>query len=174
MNTKVLVAGLIVVLPLLGVLLMNLGRDPHAIESPLIGRTAPPFVLRPAGGGKEVSLASLRGRPVVVNFWATFCVPCLEEHAVLARAAQDFAPKAQFLGVVYEDEEDVVLRFLKEKGQAYPSLMDPQGKTAIAFGVGGVPETYFIDAGGSVVAKYSGPLDARLIAAFLKKAQGAS
>jgi cytochrome c biogenesis protein CcmG/thiol:disulfide interchange protein DsbE len=174
LNPKVLAAGLLVVLPLLAILFLNLGRDPHAIDSPLIGRPAPAFVLTPAGGGPPVSLLALRGRPVIVNFWATFCVPCLEEHGVLMRAARDLAPHVQFLGVVYEDEEDLILRFAKEKGQAYPSLMDPDGKTAIAYGVGGVPETYFIDARGSVVAKYSGPLNARLIATFLKKAQGSS
>ena len=86
-NPRVLVAGLAVVAPLVAVLVMNLGRDPHVIGSPLVGRIAPDFALQPMGGGAPVTLASLRGRPAVLNFWATWCVPCFEEHPVLVGAA---------------------------------------------------------------------------------------
>ena len=68
-NRRVLIAGLAIVLPLVAVLVMNLGRDPHSIRTPLIGRPAPPFSLTPVGGGAPIDLRSLRGRPVVVNFW---------------------------------------------------------------------------------------------------------
>jgi len=171
-NPKILAAGLLAVLPLLAVLFLNLGRDPHAIESPLIGRSAPPFSLSPAGGGPAISLESLRGRPVVINFWATWCVPCFQEHAVLVQGAKALAPGVQFVGIVYEDEEPRVLQFLDERGSAYPSLMDPEAKTAIAYGVAGVPETYFIDAAGSVVTKYVGPLNSRLLSALVDKSRG--
>ena len=170
-NRKVLAAGLAVVLPLLAVLVLNLGRDPHSVRSPLIGRPAPNFSLAPVGGGSPVTLESLRGRPVVVNFWATWCVPCFEEHAALTSAARSLGD-VHFLGVVYEDEEARIEAFLRERGSSYPSLVDPDGKTAIAYGVFGVPETFFIDPSGRLIDKHVGPLDRQTIAAFVAKAAG--
>jgi cytochrome c biogenesis protein CcmG, thiol:disulfide interchange protein DsbE len=172
MNRNVLGAGLAVSLPLLVVLFANLGRDPHAVESPLIGHPAPAFSLTPVDPGPPVSLASLKGRPVVLNFWATWCIPCVEEHEALATAARRLGDQAQFLGVVYEDEGPQVLQFLQQRGKAYPSLLDDDGKAAIAYGVYGVPETYFIDAQGTIVAKFVGPLDPPTLDANLALARG--
>lgn len=169
-NAKVLAAGAVVVVPLLAVLLLNLGRDPRSVRSPLIGQTAPGFSLAPVGGGPPIALDSLRGRPVVVNFWATWCTPCFQEHSALHAAARAMTD-VQFLGVVYEDQESTTQAFLKERPNAYPSLMDPQGRTAIAYGVFGVPETFFIDRQGRTVEKYVGPLDSRTIAALVAKAR---
>jgi cytochrome c biogenesis protein CcmG/thiol:disulfide interchange protein DsbE len=170
-NRKVLLAGAAVVLPLLAVLVLNLGRDPRSVRSPLIGRPAPAFSLAPVGGGIPISLDSFRGRPVVVNFWATWCVPCFEEHAALTSAGRAMRD-VQFLGVVYEDEESRAQAFLQQRTSSYPSLMDPEGKTAIAYGVFGVPETFFIDAAGRIVDKYVGPLDRSRIAALVSRAKG--
>jgi cytochrome c biogenesis protein CcmG/thiol:disulfide interchange protein DsbE len=172
-NRRVLGVGLLVVVPLLVVLFANLGRDPHTINSPLVGRAAPPFTLLPVGGGAPVSLASLRGRPVVVNFWSTWCVPCFEEHPVLRAAAQSLGPDVRFVGIVYEDEEAAVQAFLRAHGGSYPTLMDADAKTAIAYGVFGVPETYFIDPQGNIAAKFVGPLNRELLGEYLRKAGAA-
>ena len=117
---------------------------------PLVARTQAQF---------QADLDGLRGRVVVVNFWASWCVPCYHEHPVLLRAAREHGAQVQFLGVVYDDEEGRVRDFLAQVGAAYPSLLDVNGRTAIAYGVYGVPETYFIDAQGAIVHKYTGPLD---------------
>lgn len=170
LNRGVLIAGLALVVPLVAVLLANLGRNPHVIGSPLVGRQAPEFALSPVGGGETVTLASLRGRPVVLNFWATWCVPCFQEHPLLVGAARSLGERARFLGVVYEDSEEQVRAFLARQGSAYPSLVDPGSRTAIAFGVFGVPETYFIDAEGKIAAKHIGPLDAASLEAKLRQA----
>jgi cytochrome c biogenesis protein CcmG, thiol:disulfide interchange protein DsbE len=169
-NRKVLIAGFAIALPLIAILVMNLGRDPRSIRTPLVGRAAPPFSLVPVGGGTPIDLRNLRGRPVVVNFWATWCVPCFEEHAALAAAARTFSD-AQFLGVVYEDEESATQAFLAQHGSSYPSLMDADGRTAIAYGVAGVPETFFIDRNGIIVEKSVGPLQRATIASLLEKAR---
>jgi len=169
-NPRVLLVGLAVVAPLVAVLVMNLGRDPHTIGSPLVGRGAPDFALRPMGGGDPVTLASLRGKPVVLNFWATWCVPCFEEHPVLVSTARRLGDRVRFVGVIYDDSEEQVTSFLARQGASYPSLMDPGAKTAIAFGVFGVPETYFIDAEGKIAAKQIGPLDEQTLAQKLELA----
>jgi cytochrome c biogenesis protein CcmG/thiol:disulfide interchange protein DsbE len=170
-NRKVLVAGLAIALPLLAVLVANLGRDPRSVRSPLVGRPAPPFRLVPVGGGAPIALASLHGKPVVINFWATWCVPCFQEHAALVESARSL-PDVQFLGIVYEDDEARTGEFLRERGTSYPSLMDNEGKTAIAYGVFGVPETFFIDPEGRIVEKYVGALDRGAIFALVARARG--
>jgi cytochrome c biogenesis protein CcmG, thiol:disulfide interchange protein DsbE len=174
MNRKVLAVGLAVAAPLIVLLLVGLGRNPHAVKSPLVGRKAPPFSLTPVGGGAPVSLENMKGRAVVLNFWATWCVPCAEEHDVLVSGAKAWAEQAQFLGVVYQDEEDEVLAFFRKHGRAYPSVFDESGKTAIAYGVFGVPETFFIAPDGTIVEKFAGPLSAEDLSGYLRKALGHS
>jgi len=171
-NRRVLLAGLLLVLPLLAVLLANLGRDPHLIDSPLVGKPAPAFRLAKLSGGAPVDLQDFKGKPVVMNFWATWCVPCMQEHPTLAAASQHLRDEVQFLGVVFDDEEQRVGSFVDQNGSPYPALMDPEGKTAVAFGVQGVPETYFIDRQGVIVSKYVGPLDPDSLARELQKAMG--
>jgi cytochrome c biogenesis protein CcmG/thiol:disulfide interchange protein DsbE len=168
-NRRILAVGLLLTLPLVGVLVAGLGRD-LTVRSPLVGRPAPAFSLRPVGGGTPLGTAELRGQPAVVNFWATWCVPCYQEHGVLTRAARTLDGRVRFVGVVYEDSEENVQRFAREQGASYPSLVDEDGKTAIAYGIFGVPETFFLDAGGTVVSKFVGPLDDARLAAELRKA----
>lgn len=160
LNKGILFGGLLVILPLLFLFATSFGNDPHALRSPLVGREAPPFALRTYDRGEGISLASLRGKPVVVNFWATWCEPCKVEHGVLTSAAQRYGDRVQFLGIVYEDEVPKIDAFLKRYGSGYPALLDVGGKTAIAYGVGGIPETFFIGADGKVVSKFTGPITA--------------
>jgi cytochrome c biogenesis protein CcmG/thiol:disulfide interchange protein DsbE len=169
-NRKVFAVGLILTLPLVGVLMAGLGRD-LTVRSPLVGRAAPAFSLpRVGGGGPPVGTSDLRGQPAVVNFWATWCVPCYQEHGVLTAAARELEGRVRFVGVIYEDSEDNVREFSRKHGEAYPSLLDEAGRTAIAYGIFGVPETYFLDASGTIVAKHVGPLDEASLAAQLRKA----
>lgn len=158
MNKGVLAIGVAVTVPLMGLLLLNIDRNPNAIASPLIEQPAPDVVMRPLDGAGSLQLSSLRGRPAVVNFWATWCVPCVQEHAALTSGARS-NPDVAFLGVVYEDSAENAAAFLDQRGSAYPSYADENGKAAIAFGVYGVPETFFIDARGTIVSKFVGPLD---------------
>ena len=78
-------------------------------------------------------------------------------------------PDVQFLGVVFQDSEEKILGFLQQRGSSYPTVVDDRGKTAIAYGVGGVPETFFLDERGIIVAKFSGPMSSDILQEHLRK-----
>lgn len=153
----------LVVAPIVYLLAFGLTRNPRELPSVLVGKSAPAFNLEMLDG-QRVTLESLRGFPIVMNFWATWCGPCLYEHAVLKEARGRYEKEGvQFLGVVYQDKRESVLAFLKEMGEPFTVLWDPNSQTAIDFGVGGVPETFFIDAQGIVRKKLAGALSKEYI-----------
>ncbi|MDQ6681926.1 MAG: redoxin domain-containing protein [Chloroflexota bacterium] len=158
----------VVLVPVAWLFLQGIGQDPRALGSQLVGRQMPTFTLRTIDG-RTVSSESLRGRPVVLNFWASWCIPaCVDEHAVLIDAARRAGGRAQFVGVLYQDRVDDALGFLQRYGETpYPHLIDDGSRLAIDFGVTGPPETYFIDAAGVVRAKQFGPLTAEAMRAKL-------
>lgn len=156
-NLTILFFGLLVAIPFVWLMVISFGRDPRAVPSVLVGKTAPAFDLERLDGKGRVSLADLQGHKAVVNFWATWCVPCKLEEPVLKEAAQEY-PQVRFLGVIYEDEPSKVRSYLLKVGRPYPNLVDPGGGTSIEYGVAGVPETYFIDEKGLIYHKAIGPL----------------
>ena len=109
------------------------------------GAPAPDFALPLLGGGTLAS-ADLRGSPVVVNFWASWCAPCREEAPTLEATYKQYQGQGvRFVGIDYEDIDTDAANFVSEFGITYPSVRDPGGTLATAFGVRGVPETFFID-----------------------------
>lgn len=114
------------------------------------GEPAPPL----AGAtldGERFDLAELRGRPVIVNFWASWCVPCREEFPLLATAARDHADAGlAVVGVLFKDEPEPARRFVAEQGVDWPTVLDPDGRLAAAYRVVAPPQTYFIDRSGVV------------------------
>ena len=164
-NVPILVGGLALAVALVALLASGFGRDPHALPSMLESHPAPPFALVDLDG-KPWDLASLRGRPVVLNFWSTWCQPCKLEHPLLQEAARA-TPEVVWLGVLYGDEPEKARRFLASGGSTYPTLVDPEGRVAIDYGVTGVPETFFVDADGVILRKVTGPLSGPALAELL-------
>lgn len=146
----------LIVLPLAWLLFQGLGRDPRAIPSPLIGRPAP-LVVALSMTGQTFSLDAYRGRPVILNFWASWCVECIEEHRVLREAQERYGERLVIVGVVYQDTVADARGFLARYGDGgWPNLLDPDGRLAIDYGVTGPPESFFIDAAGVVRYKQYG------------------
>jgi cytochrome c biogenesis protein CcmG/thiol:disulfide interchange protein DsbE len=153
---KILIPG--AALPIVALLGYGLTRDPNTVESPLPGREA--FEFRAATlNGDTLALSDLAGKVVVLNFYASWCVACIEEHIVFVEADHRYsADEFQMLGVVYQDSPENARRWMSEMGGTWPSLVDTNSRIAIDYGVYGVPETYFIDRQGRIAYKQIGPV----------------
>ena len=155
----VALGGLLVVVPLLLVLGWGFRMDPHEMPSMLVEKPAPAFELKRYDTGEEIDLASLRGKPVLINFWATWCVSCRTEHPLLVQAERVYGDKVQFLGIAYQDRSEKIDRWLKQHGgSTFPTLVDVGNKVSTAYGVYAVPESFLIDSNGTIVFKKTGPL----------------
>ncbi len=116
-----------------------------------------PDLTLPAFDGPPVSLRGLAGHPVILNFWASWCIPCRDEAPLLERTWREFRSQGLIvLGVDTQDLEAPARAFLKEFRITYPNARDPDGSTGKWFGTTGVPETFFIDRGGRIRGKFPG------------------
>lgn len=150
-------------IPFLALLGYGLTRDTFVLPSPLEGRSAPEFRLATMSGD-SLGMDDLRGRVVVLNFWASWCVPCRVEHPALLKAHNTYDPdEAVVVGVVYQDSKRNAQRFLDRFGGGWASVLDPGTRVAIDFGVYGVPETFFIGRDGSIARKHIGPVSWELV-----------
>ena len=154
------------------------GLDVSAIPSALIGTKAPALAMSRLEGSSTPALtdAAVKGKLTLVNVFASWCIPCRQEHPVLKGLSKD--TRINVVGINYKDKNDNALRFLGELGNPYAAIgVDPNGKAAIDWGVYGIPETYLVDATGTIVYKKVGPIDAQsletgLLPAIEKAASG--
>jgi cytochrome c biogenesis protein CcmG/thiol:disulfide interchange protein DsbE len=141
---------------LLALLVWQVANQQHA---PHVGAVAPTFTLRRLEGTGRVSLASLRGKPVVLNFWASWCQPCKAEAAVLERDWTSYRNRGVvFLGVDYHDLASDARRFVSAHALTFPMVEDGSGKVTGTYGISQVPETYVLNRQGRVVAHLAGPI----------------
>jgi cytochrome c biogenesis protein CcmG/thiol:disulfide interchange protein DsbE len=160
--------------PLIALFAYGFTRDPGEIPSPMPGREAPTFALdvfapgeaplaRPVGD--TIRLTDLAGKVVVVNFWASWCLACRDEHTALSETAVSYADSpTQFIGVLYNDRSPSAIEWIRDMGgQSYPSVLDAGSRTAINYGLYGVPETFIIDPHGRIAYKHMGPITARVL-----------
>jgi cytochrome c biogenesis protein CcmG/thiol:disulfide interchange protein DsbE len=167
---RILVAALPLILfgALAGIFLMQLtsGRDITVIPSALIGKQAPDLALSPLSplegamrAGQPVPTlnnAAIKGKLTLVNIWASWCVPCRQEHPIILGLAQD--PRLNVVGINYKDKNDAALAFLGELGNPFRAIgVDPRGTAAIDWGVYGIPESFLVGPDGTILYKHVGP-----------------
>jgi cytochrome c biogenesis protein CcmG/thiol:disulfide interchange protein DsbE len=172
------------------VLASRFGSDPGLVDSPLIGQPAPEFELTTLDGTDKVALNDLEGDIVVINFFASWCLQCRAEHADLVATSDAFGEDdvtfvqigdlvatsdafgeddVTFVQIGYQESPSDSLKYLEEAGTSKWTkyLADPGSRTAIAYGVFGIPETFFIDPEGTVVGKIIGEADALTLGATI-------
>ena len=141
------------------------GKDNSVIPSALIGKLAPTLALAPLEGairaGQSVpalNTAAVKGKLTLVNVWASWCIPCRQEHPIILGLSQD--PRINVVGINYKDRQDNALAFLGELGNPFRAIgVDPKGTAAIDWGVYGIPESYLVGPDGTILYKRVGPFD---------------
>ena len=159
MNTALKLLPLAIFLALAGFLAKGLTLNPQELPSPLIDKQAPAFTigLLPEGSG-EFASSSLAGRVWVLNVWASWCAPCVQEHPYIAELAE--SRSAPVIGLNYKDQPADATRWLSRLGNPFSVVLDDQlGDVGLDWGVYGVPETFIIDKSGRVRYKHVGPVD---------------
>lgn len=166
----------LLVLALGGLFWWGLQRpDPNALPSVLVGKAAPDFslpLLEPyrAGWGERLKLSEQVGsRPILVNFWASWCLPCRDEAPLLERYWRQYRDRLLIVGINVQDSEAKALEFIREYGLSFPSVFDPKGTLAVDYGTYGVPETFLIDAQGKVLLRHAGPVSEAALRDMLRK-----
>jgi cytochrome c biogenesis protein CcmG/thiol:disulfide interchange protein DsbE len=141
---------------LLGLLVWRLTHQEHA---PRVGAPAPTFTLRRLDGTGSVSLSALRGKPVVLNFWASWCLPCKSEARALEAAWTRYRGRGvEFVGVDFHDVTGDARRFVSVHSLTFPMVQDGSGDVTGSYGITQVPETYVLDRQGRVVLHLAGPI----------------
>ena len=152
----------------------GLTRDPREVPSPLVGKPAPAFELeRLHEAGKRLAVADMKGQVWLLNVWASWCVSCRVEHPLLMELAKD--PSVRVLGFNYKDKAENARRFLGAFGNPFSAVgADETGRTAIEFGVYGVPETFVIGRDGTIRHKHVGPLTPETLPGFMAEVRKAA
>lgn len=150
---------LVALLALVGVFAVSMNRDPSFIPSVLIDKPAPQFTL-PAVDGLDrpgFDTEALKGEPTLVNVFASWCIPCRDEHPLLTALREDTG--VRLFGINQADAPENARAFLAELGNPYDAVgADTNRRVSIDWGVYGVPETFLVDANGTIVFKHVGPL----------------
>ena len=163
-RTWLALAPLAVFAALVAIFVIGLRGDPQRLPSALIGRPAPAFDLAPLGGIDRPGFrtADLMGQVTVVNVFASWCVPCHEEHPFLMELAKD--ARIRMAGINQKDQPENARRFLGRNGNPYALVgVDPAGRAVIDWGVYGVPETFVVGRDGTILFKHVGPITAAIL-----------
>lgn len=161
----------------IGLLVYGLGLDQKKVPPANIDKPALPFSvawiqgqqLMPQSAAEQLNLSDLKGKPIVLNFWASWCVSCREEAHELERFHQLYQSEVAVVGIAIQDEQDSAAKFAKYFGKSYILGLDVNGKAAIDYGVSGVPETFLIDRQGVIRHKEVGPVSVAMLKQLLPK-----
>ena len=156
-------ARAVIVVALLGlvmVLTLAFRRDPHDIRSGTVGKPAPAFALARLDGAGELALSQYAGKVVVVNFFASWCLPCKQENPALVRVYERYrGSDVVIVGILYQDSLDSGRAYVRDMGVVWPTVVDDAGRVALSYGVFGIPETFFIGPDGIIAGRHIGPID---------------
>ena len=159
---------------LIGYLLaFGLTRDPRTLATTLDGRAAPRFALRELTSERIVRLRDYRGQVVVVNFWASWCAACRREHPALLEAWERYRDRGMvLLGIVFQDTEENAVEYMAEMGGDWPILLDPDIRTALRYGVAGIPETFIVGPDGTIAHERIGEVDYQMLSSWIQRLLG--
>ena len=164
-----LMGAVLVAVALVAALALAYVRPDAASRSPLIGRDAADFALTTLEGD-TLTMAHLRGEVVILNFWASWCVPCREEAPLLEQTRRTYEARGlRVVGVLYQDAREDAAAFAARYDLGYPSVVDPDGRTAIDYGVVGIPTSFLIDRDGVIRELQVGPYTDAAIEALMEK-----
>jgi len=170
---RVAVAGVLAAAAVVVAVAAFSGGGPPPLDSVAVEGAAPDFDLPRIGAPQErVTLADVAGQPLVVNFWASWCVPCRKEMPALQAAAERLAGQVRFVGINHQDGATAAADFEVDVGVTYPSGHDPDGGVARDYGVLGLPTTVLVDASGRIVARTLGEVTEDELADLLVEAFG--
>ena len=146
------------------------GKEKIETPSQLVGKPAPEFVLE-SFNGEKVRLSDFRGKTLLVNFRAPWCHPCREEAPVLEKTYMSLSGKeVEFIGVNIMDDRKSAEEYIKSFGGTFVNIYDPENRIHLDYGVGGVPETFFVNPEGIITGKHRGPLTEKMIMRYIEDA----
>ena len=150
----------VVIAALVAVLVLAFRRAPPDIRTGTVGKPAAAFTLQKLDDTGTLTVTPGDGKVVVVNFWASWCIPCKQENPALVRVYERYrGSDVVFVGVLYQDSLDSGRNYVRDNGVTWPTVNDEDGRVAFAYGVFGIPETYFIAPDGIIAGRHIGPID---------------
>ena len=142
------------------VLVLSFRREPTDLRTGTVGKPAAGFTLDRLDGSGPLTLTPTAGKVVVLNFFASWCIPCKQENPALVRAYERYrASDVLFIGILYQDSLESGLRYVRDNGVTWPTVNDDRGRVAFSYGVFGIPETFFIGTDGIIAGRHIGPID---------------
>lgn len=169
---SVLAIAALVLVGFLGLLIWGmLNKEPITGLSgiTMVNRPAPDFTLT-TFEGTAISLEDLRGKPVVINFWASWCPPCRIEAPLIERTWREYKNRGLiFLGVNIQDRKEDALNYIREFDITYPNGPDPTGEISIDYGVSGLPVTFFVSSTGEIVRRWVGAIEKSVLISSIEE-----
>lgn len=164
------IAVTVAIVGLVVVLLLAFRRDPQDLRTGTIGKPAAAFDLERLDGNSRIRLADYAGKVVIVNFWASWCVPCKQENPALVAVWERYRTSdVMLIGILYQDSLDSARDYTRRMGNTWPTGIDDDGRVAFAYGVFGIPETFFIGPDGVIAGRHIGAIDEATLVRGIEK-----